>query len=95
MPGKLLEHVLEHRGDVEIGVGLEGAELLRLLLGGADLGVEAVELGLVALVVPFAERDEMLLQPRDRIAERPRRAGILGAVDARGRRRWNGLRPGR
>ena len=78
MPGQLLEHVLEHRGDVEIGVGLEGAELLRLLLGGADLGVELVELRLVALVVPFAERDQMLLQPLDRIAERPAAPAFWG-----------------
>ena len=53
------------------------ALLLRLLLGGADLVAELFLQRLVALLVPFAEPDQMLLQPRDRIAERPGGAGIL------------------
>jgi hypothetical protein len=34
----------------------------------------------VALVVPFADRDEMVLQPLDRVAERPGRRLSSGAI---------------
>ena len=57
--------------------------LLGFLLRGADGGVDfLVERG-VALVVPFAERDEMRLQPRDRVAQRPFLGLALGAVAGR------------
>ena len=47
------------------------ALLLGFLLGGADFGVGGLgQLGMPFLV-PFAKADEVLLQPLDRIAERP------------------------
>ena len=83
VPGQIGEDVGEHRIDVVEMAVAERAQLLQFLLGGADL---LAELGLqrrVALLVPFAEPDQMLLQPRDRIAERPGLAGVLGPVGGR------------
>ena len=73
----------------------ERALLLGLLLGGADLGAELLLERLVPLLVPFAEADQMLLQPRDRVAERPFRAGVLRPVGGRIVATSNGPRPGR
>ena len=61
----------------------ERALLLGLLLGGADLGAELLLERLVALLVPFAEADQMRLQPLDRIAERPLLARVLRPVGGR------------
>jgi hypothetical protein len=66
----------------------EDAVLLGLPSARADLlGDLAVHRGM-ALLVPFAERDEVRLQPLDRIAERPfaarRRRTIFGRI-VRGR----------
>jgi hypothetical protein len=83
MPGQLGEHVLEHGRYVGVGIGLERAEPLRFLLRSANLGVELIELRLVALLVPLAERDQMLLQPLDGVAERPRLAGAFRTIRGR------------
>ena len=47
------------------------AELLGFLLRGAHGGVAFGGHRRVPLLVPFAERDQVRLQPLDRIAERP------------------------
>ena len=83
MPGQIGEDVREHRIDILIMAVAERALLLGFLLRGADLLAEAFLERLVPLLVPFAEADQMLLQPRDRIAERPGRAGVLGPVGGR------------
>src|SRR6476619_2153479 len=89
--GALLGEVPRHLGiDVvedgfDVGAALFGqdAELLRFLLRGADGGVDfGIERG-IALIVPFAERDEVLLEAHDRVAERPRLGFAGGAVAGR------------
>ena len=72
--------------DVLVMAVAERAVLLGLLLRGADLVAELLLERLVPLLVPFAEADQMRLQPRDRIAERPFRAGVLRAGRRSGRR---------
>ena len=61
----------------------QDAELFGFLLRGADLGVAfGVDRG-VALVVPFADRDEVRLQPLDRVAQRPGLGFVPGPVAGR------------
>ena len=86
VPGHLLEHVLEHRLERLVHAVAEDAVLLGFLLRRPDLLGEFLVQRLVALLVPFAERDEMRLQPLDRIAERPglaarRRAIAVGSSE--------------
>ena len=72
------------RGSLSHALLPEDAVLLGFLLRGADLLVEFGVHRRVPLVVPFAERDQMRLQPRDRIAERPLPcASLRGAVAGR------------
>src|SRR5206468_8416390 len=61
----------------------ERALLLGLLLRRADVGVTLLPHGLVPLLVPFADRDEMRLQALDRIPERPRLGLGRGAIAGR------------
>ncbi len=73
-------NVLEHRGDILEALVGQDADLFGLLLRGADRRVRfLVERG-VAFVVPFAERDQMRLQSRDRVAQRPFLGFVLGAI---------------
>src|SRR5580704_19370581 len=76
----LLVDVLEHRLDAEMRSGIERAEFLRLAVGVAHFG-DQLGLGLlVALLGPFAELNQMLRQPVDRVAERPGARLVFRAV---------------
>src|SRR6186713_1066991 len=83
VPRQLLEHVLEHRVKRMMEAVAEDAALLGFLLRRADLLVELGVHRLVPLIGPFAERDQVRLEARDRIAERPFLALLRAAVDAR------------
>src|SRR5262249_11257008 len=76
----VLEHVLEHRQRIERGTAGERAVALRLLPGGVDVSVELLLEPRVPLFRPLAERDQVLLQADDRVAERPGAPLLLGAV---------------
>lgn len=71
MPGHLLEHAVEQRVQRLVEAVAEDAVLLGLLLRTLHLLGELEILRGVAILVPFADRDEMVLQPLDRIADRP------------------------
>ena len=75
--------------------GMQRAVALGLLLGGDDL-VEDLRLALlVALLRPDAAPDQVVLQPQDRIAERPGVGLGLRAVGRRDRPRSSARRRGR
>src|SRR5215472_485425 len=76
----VLEHVLEHRQRIERGAAGERAVALGLLPGGVDVGLELLLEPRVPLFGPLAEGDQVLLQARDRIAERPGAPLFLGTV---------------
>src|SRR4029077_11687748 len=87
----LLEHVLEHRERVERRAAGKRAERLRFLPAGGDVRLELLlELGM-ALLGPFAEGDQVLLEAADRIPEGPRAPLLLrtvaGGIIAGGMRR--------
>ena len=84
--------VVEHRSDVVLALLGEDAELFGFLLRGADGGVAFGGHRGVAILIPFADRDQMRLQSLDRIAERPRLGFVGRAVSGRDRRRSNGPR---
>src|SRR5579862_6692525 len=79
----LLEDVLEHGERIEPGTRGERAEALGLLPGGVDVRLELLLEPRVPLLGPLAERDQVLFETDDRIAERPGAPFLLGAV-ARG-----------
>ena len=67
----LLQHVFEHGQRVQRRTAGERPVGFRLLPAGAHVRVEfLLELG-VALLRPLAERDQMRLEARDRVPERP------------------------
>ena len=71
-----LEHVARRR----LAAGMQRAEALGLLLR-RDHRLQDLGLGLlVALLAPGADRDQMLLQPQQRVAERPAVRLLLGAI---------------
>src|SRR4051812_24271138 len=82
MPGQLLEDAIEQAVERLVQAMTEDAVLLGFLLRVAHHFGEFLVLRDVALVVPFADRDQMILEPRDRVAERPggglARRAILG-----------------
>src|ERR1700745_997482 len=79
----LLEDVLEHRQRIERWSAGEGSVALGLLPGRADVSIELLLEPCVPLLGPLAERDEALLEARDRISERPRAPFLLGTVARR------------
>src|ERR1700756_5623784 len=83
MPGHLLEHILEHGTGFMMWAVTQDAMALRLGIGGAHLFLQRRGLLDMALLAPFAETDEMLLEPLDRVAQRPELLLIAGPV-ARG-----------
>src|SRR3982751_2370694 len=72
--------VLEHRRQRRRRAVEQRAVLRRFLECGADLGVERLGRLLVLLVGPDAEADQVLLQARDRVAERVVLRVVAGAV---------------
>ena len=79
-----LEHAVEQAVERLVqAVAQDTVRLGRLLRGADFLGDFAVLRG-VALLVPFAQCDQVILQPPDRIAQRPRRRlarrAILGGI---------------
>ena len=83
VPGHVLEHVLEHAFHRMVEAMAQYAVLFRLARGVADhLGQLLVHRG-VAFLVPDAQRDAMLFQPRDRISERPLAAFLGRAIGGR------------
>src|SRR3569623_1454881 len=84
MPRHLLEHAVEQRVERLVQAVAEDAVLLGFLLRRLHfLGALEILRG-VALLVPFADRDKVVLQALDRVAERPggRLAGraVLGGI---------------
>src|SRR5437868_5521692 len=76
----LLDHIFDHRQRVERGPGGEGSVRLRLLPAGGDVRLELLLEPAMALLGPLAECDQVLLQTRDRIPERPGAPLLLGTV---------------
>src|SRR5206468_5238865 len=76
----LLVDVLEHRRDRRRVAVEERAVLRRLLQRCAHLRVELLGGGLVLGLRPGAEADQVLLQARDRVAERIALRVVAGAV---------------
>ena len=87
MPGHFLEHPVEQRIERLVETMAEDAVLLGLLLCGLDRVGDFLVLRGMALLVPFADRDQVILEPPDRIAQRPgigfARAAILRGIIAR------------
>ncbi|KIT99872.1 hypothetical protein QU38_02845, partial [Staphylococcus aureus] len=71
VPGDRLEHAFEHRFEGLVHAVAEDAVLFGFLLRRLDQFGELEVLRGVARLVPFADGDEMFLQPPDRVAERP------------------------
>src|SRR5579863_4080021 len=76
----VLQHVLEHGERIERRSAGERAVALGLFPAGADVRLELLLESRVALLGPLAKRDQVLLEARDRIAERPRAPLVLGAI---------------
>ena len=83
MPGDVGVDVLEHAADIVIALLRQDAELLRLFLRCADVGVGFLGQFVVPLVVPLAACDEVRLQAFYRIAERPQLGFVCRAVALR------------
>src|SRR5216684_6057511 len=79
----LLENVLEHQVRIETRPFAHRAVGHRLLPAGADQGVQLSGERPMALFGPFAERDQMLLEALDGVAERPMLLVVLRAVARR------------
>src|SRR5450631_2931058 len=79
----LLENVLEHQVRIEARPFAHRAEAHRLLPAGADQGIELRGECAVALFGPFAESNQVFLEPVDRVAERPMLLVVFGAVTRR------------
>src|SRR5690348_5147876 len=74
------EYVLEHGERIEERPVRERSVGFGLFPAGRDVRLELlVQLG-VALLGPFPERDQVLLEARDRIPQRPGAPFLLGAV---------------
>src|SRR4051794_4737460 len=82
VPWHLLEHILEHRVEALLEAIGENAVLLGFLLRGANELGDLLVHRRVTFLVPDAERDDMLLEPGDRIAQRPFHALVGRAVFA-------------
>ena len=81
MPGDLGVDVVEHGLDAVLALLGKDAELLGFLLRSTDRRVAFRGHGCVTLFIPFTERDEVRLQPLDRVAERPQ-LGFVGRAIA-------------
>src|SRR5678815_4851083 len=79
----VLVDVLEHRLERRRVAVEERAVLGRFLERGRDLGIELLRGRLVPGLGPRAETDQVLLQPRDRIAEREVLRLVAGPVARR------------
>src|SRR3546814_18945487 len=73
MPRHLLVDALEQRIERLVEAVAEDTVFLGLLLRRTHLFGEVEVHRRLPLLVPFAELDQMILEPRDRIAQRPRR----------------------
>ena len=71
VPRHLGVDVLEHAADIVLALLRQDSELFGFLLSSADGGIAFGGHRRVALFVPLAERQQMRLQPFDRVAERP------------------------
>ena len=78
VPRHVRVNVLEHAPMSSLPCCGQDAELLGFLLRGAHCGVAFGDHGRVALLVPFADRDQVRLQALDRIAERPQLGFVVG-----------------
>src|SRR5690606_20577484 len=83
MLGHLLEYILEHEVGIEPRALVQGAVPGRLAPCGRYLLVEFLRERRVALLRPLTQRDEMLLEALDRIAERPALIFVLRTVARR------------
>ncbi len=81
--GQFLEHVLEHQIAIEARTLGHRAVAHRFLPRGRDLRIEFLAERAVARLRPLAERDQVLLEPLDRIAERPALRLVLWPVARR------------
>src|SRR3954453_8443762 len=77
------ENVLEHRRRTGDGPTLDRTVRLRLLERVVDLRFDLADQLSVSFLVPGAAHDEMLLEPLDRITERPRLRRTLRAIALR------------
>src|SRR3984885_5254507 len=78
-----LEHVLEHEVGVQLGTLARGSVGHSLLPARHDQRLELGAERPMALLGPFAELDQMLLEPLDGTAERPVLLIVLGAIARR------------
>src|SRR5690606_30538888 len=87
----LFEHVVEHGFRIELRAAAERAVGVRFTPGGGDLLLALLRERRLALLGPFAQRDQVRFESLDRVAERPALELVLGAVArrivARGMRR--------
>src|SRR5271155_4273155 len=75
-----LEHVLEHQIGIELRPLVQRAVGHRLLPTRVDQALEFRGERAMTLFRPFAELDQMLLEPLDRIPERPVLLIVFGAI---------------
>jgi hypothetical protein len=80
VPGDVFVDVFEHVGAFLRGFGAEDADLLGFAAGGAHVLDGFFLRDAVLLFRPFAERDQVIAQAFDRIAERPLAAFVSGAI---------------
>src|SRR5882757_6374857 len=79
----LLEHVLEHQIGIEPRTVGHRAEGDCFLPARADQCIEFLAQRLMTLLGPFAQCDQVLFEPLDRIAQGPMFLIVLGAVAGR------------
>src|SRR3546814_14085100 len=87
MPRHLLVDALEQRIERLVEAVAEDTVFLGLLLRRTHLFGEVEVHRRLPLLVPFAELDHMILAPRERIAQRPRRRSARRAI-------WSRMRGG-
>src|SRR3977135_2128429 len=79
----VLVDVLKHCGRIETRTLREGAVLHRLFPTRGDMSLQLLLQRNVAILRPFAERNEVLLQTNDGITQRPRLPFVLRTVTRR------------
>src|ERR1700736_5245612 len=79
----MLINVLKHCGRIESRASRQGAVFPSLLPTPGDMSVELLLQCNMAILGPFAESNEMLLQTDDGVTQRPRLPFVLRAVTRR------------